>query len=181
MKNLFLIIILVAYSHVISAQAPQNIPYQAVLRNSDGSPMASTTVTLTFSIHNLTATGDVVYQETYSTTANTQGLVSLSIGSGTPVTGNFAAINWGTGAKFLQVAMNAGNGNIDLGIQQMMSVPYALYAENCPQAVGIQTVVLEGSNIIITLSNSQIQTIPVSGLQEMNKKCKSLIYTNNGF
>ncbi len=130
MKNIFLLILLVAATFLGKAQAPQNIPYQAVLRNTDGSPMASTTVTLTFSIHNLTVVGDVVYQETQSPTTNTQGLVSLIIGSGTPVTSSFAAINWATGAKFLQVTLNAGNGDIDLGTQQMMSVPYALYAEN---------------------------------------------------
>jgi hypothetical protein len=45
-----------------------------VVRNTDGSPMSSTAVTMTMSIHNLTATGDVVYQETQSTTTNAQGL-----------------------------------------------------------------------------------------------------------
>jgi uncharacterized protein (TIGR02145 family) len=130
MKNIFLLILLVAATFLVKAQAPNNIPYQAVVRNTDGSPMASSSVTITLSIHNLTATGDVVYQETHSTTTNTQGLVSLSIGSGTPVTGNFAAINWGSGSKFLHVLMNAGSGVVDLGTQQMMSVPYALYAED---------------------------------------------------
>jgi uncharacterized protein (TIGR02145 family) len=37
----------------------------------------------------------------------------------------------------LQVLMNAGNGNIDLGTQQMMSVPYALYAEDLSVRVSI--------------------------------------------
>lgn len=157
MKNLFLIIILAANCSTGSAQAPQNIPYQAVLRNTDGSPMASTNVTLTFSIHNLTAIGDVVYQETHSTTTNTQGLVSLNIGAGNPVTGSFSAINWGSGAKFLQVVMNAGNGNIDLGTQQLMSVPYALYAEDVNLRVSTtgDTLSLGGSSLIIPgVSNS---------------------------
>ena len=130
MKILFLLTFLVPATLFSNAQVSNSIPYQAVVRNTDGSPMASTSVTMILSIHNLSATGDVVYQEAHSTTTNTQGLVSLSIGSGTPVTGNFSAINWGSGAKFLQVAMNAGNGNIDLGTQQIMSVPYALYAED---------------------------------------------------
>jgi uncharacterized protein (TIGR02145 family) len=55
--------------------------------------------------------------------------VSLNVGGGTAVTGTFSGIQWGTGSKFLHVLMNAGNGVVDLGTQQMMSVPYALYAE----------------------------------------------------
>jgi uncharacterized protein (TIGR02145 family) len=71
----------------------------------------------------------VVYEETHATTTNAQGLVSLNVGGGTSVTGTFSGIQWGSGNKFLQVLMNAGNGNIDLGTQQMMSVPYALFSE----------------------------------------------------
>jgi uncharacterized protein (TIGR02145 family) len=72
----------------------------------------------------------VVYEETHATSTNAQGLVSLNVGGGTAVTGTFGGIQWGTGSKFLQVLMNAGNGLVDLGTQQMMSVPYALYAED---------------------------------------------------
>jgi uncharacterized protein (TIGR02145 family) len=54
----------------------------------------------------------------------------LNVGSGTAVIGTFTGINWGSGAKFLHVMMNTGSGNVDLGTQQMMSVPYALYADD---------------------------------------------------
>ena len=52
------------------------------------------------------------------------------MGGGNAVTGSFGGIQWGSGSKFLHVLMNAGNGIVDLGTQQMMSVPYALYAED---------------------------------------------------
>jgi hypothetical protein len=50
---------------------------------------------------------------------------------GTPVSGTFSNINWGKNAKFLQVEMDPAGGNsfTDLGTQQMMSVPYALFSE----------------------------------------------------
>jgi uncharacterized protein (TIGR02145 family) len=92
--------------------------------------MNNTMLTMTFKIHDVLATGTVVYEETHSITSNPQGLVSLNIGAGDPNIGSFATIGWGTGAKFLQVSINAGSGDIDLGTQQMMSVPYALYAED---------------------------------------------------
>ena len=119
------------------AQAPQGIPYQAVVRNADGTVISNTAITITFKIHEVAATGEVVYEETHAVTSNSQGLVSMNVGSGTLVTGAFENINWGGGNKFLHVLMNAGNGNIDLGTQQMMSVPYALYAEDVNVRVSV--------------------------------------------
>ncbi len=119
------------------AQAPQAIPYQAVVRNVDGTVISNTAITITFKIHDVTAAGVVVYEETHAVTSNSQGLVSMNAGSGTVVTGAFDNINWVGGNKFLHVLMNAGNGNIDLGTQQMMSVPYALYAEDVNVRVSV--------------------------------------------
>ncbi len=129
MKQLFTFLFL-AISAVVFSQAPQSIPYQAVVRNTDGSIMANAAVTITFKIHDNNANGTVVYEETHITTTNAQGLVILNVGGGTAVIGTFSGIQWGAGSKFLQVLMNAGYGVVDLGTQQMMSVPYALYAED---------------------------------------------------
>jgi hypothetical protein len=70
----------------------------------------------------------VVYQETHNATPNTYGLFNLSIGQGTPGTGSFGAIDWSAGAYFTQVELNTGSGFQNMGTQQMLSVPYALYA-----------------------------------------------------
>jgi hypothetical protein len=66
----------------LHSQVPQGIPYQAVMRNADGSVMANSAVSLTFMIHDGTANGTVVYQESHSLTSNTQGLVSCVVGNG---------------------------------------------------------------------------------------------------
>ena len=129
MKKLFLqSVILIVSSLLITSslhsQSPQGIPYQAVMRNADGTVMASSESVLTFMIHDGTADGNVVYQESHSLTSNALGLVSCVVGNGVVSQGNFSNINWGNGAKFLHVMM----GSTDLGTQQMLSVPYALYA-----------------------------------------------------
>ena len=124
-----LLSLLFSIPSILFGQSPQSIPYQAVVRNSDGSAMSSTAMTMIFKIHDVTATGTIVYQESHSTTSNAQGLVILQVGQGQASVGTFDNIDWGNGAKFLHVVMNAGNGEVDLGTQQMMSVPYALYAE----------------------------------------------------
>ncbi len=118
----------------LHSQSPQGIPYQAVMRNADGSVMASSAVNMTFMIHDGTANGTVVYQESHALTSNAQGLVSCVVGNGVVSQGNFININWGSGAKFLHVMM----GTTDLGTQQMLSVPYALYADELPSRVSAE-------------------------------------------
>ncbi len=127
---LFLFLALFVSSSLV-AQSPQGIPYQAVMRNTDGSVMASSAVSLTFMIHDGTANGTVVYQESHSLTSNAQGLVSCVVGNGVVSEGNFSSVNWGGGAKFLQVEMNG----TDLGTQQMLSVPYSLHSSSADNAV----------------------------------------------
>ena len=115
-------------STILFGQVPQGIPYQAVARDAQGNPMSNQSLTVQFSLHEASADGQVVYQETQNTTTNGQGLFSLTFGAGVPSVGTFANINWGSGYKFLQVQANFGNGYVDLGTQQLMSVPYALYS-----------------------------------------------------
>ncbi len=154
MKQL-LTLILVVLTTSVFAQAPESIPYQAVVRNTDGSVMANAAITMTFKIHDASTTGNVVYEENHSTTTNAQGLVSLNVGNGSVVSGTFSGINWGAGNKFLHVLMNAGNGVVDLGTQQMMSVPYALHSKEASNGIagfsnsGDTLFLADGSYLII--------------------------------
>jgi uncharacterized protein (TIGR02145 family) len=141
------------------SQSPLGIPYQAVMRNADGSVMASSEAVFTFMIHDGTANGTVVYQESHSLTSNTQGLVSCVVGNGVVSQGSFSNINWGSGAKFLHVMM----GTTDLGTQQMLSVPYALYAGNTAVRVSAtgDTLTVGGNSVIvpgISAANPQVQS-----------------------
>ena len=124
------------------AQAPNAIPYQGVARNATGNILASQPISLRVSIHDITANGTVVFSETHSAATSALGLFNINIGSGTAITGTLAAVNWGSGAKFMQVEMDAtGNTSYtDMGTTQLNSVPYALYAEkaNVPGVPGPQ-------------------------------------------
>ncbi len=115
---------------MVKAQAPQAIPYQGVARNASGSVLASQAISLRISIHDLTASGTVVFSETHQVTTTTLGLFNLEIGSGNILTGTLAGINWGNGAKYIQVELDALGGStyVDLGTTQLNSVPYALFA-----------------------------------------------------
>jgi hypothetical protein len=131
MKNLvlfsFLLLSIVAFS-----QAPEGINYQAVIRNSSGILVASTTVAIRIQVRQTSATGTVVYQERHSVLTSAQGLINMVIGAGTPQVGTFNGINWGVGPYFINLGIDLANGvnYQDYGTQQLMSVPYALYAKN---------------------------------------------------
>lgn len=114
----------------VSAQAPNFINYQAAVRNGSGAVLASTAVPVRFTIHDATAAGPILFQETNTVTTTAQGILNTTIGSGTAVTGTMTGINWTTGVKFLEVELNTGSGYTSIGSQQMVSVPYALYAAN---------------------------------------------------
>lgn len=116
------------FSSAIFAQAPSAINYQAAVRNSSGAVLASALVQVRFTIHDATASGAVLFQETNTATTTAQGILNTTIGSGTAVTGTMAGIDWSTGVKFLEVELNTGSGYTSIGSQQMVSVPYALYA-----------------------------------------------------
>lgn len=117
-------------SSIINAQAPQSMNYQAVARDGSGNILANQLIGLRFSIHDITAGGVVVYSETDTATTNAYGTFTAHIGSGIPVSGTFAGINWGSGSKFLQVEIDVTGGTnyVTMGTAQLLSVPYALYA-----------------------------------------------------
>ena len=117
------------FNFEINAQTtPPGIPYQAIARNANGTPYVNANLTVRFSLHEQTATGTVSYAETKSIQTNDLGLFSTTFGSGTPINGTFAGINWAQTTKFLQVEINLGSTWVDIGTQQLMSVPYAMYA-----------------------------------------------------
>jgi hypothetical protein len=128
-KKLSLSILFCCFYLAHFAQSPNLMNYQAVVRNNAGNPVVNgTLVKLRVSIHDLTATGTVVYNEVITTTANQFGLVNVQIGA----LGNLAVVNWGNGAKYLQVETDINNTGTytDMGASQLISVPYALYAAN---------------------------------------------------
>jgi uncharacterized protein (TIGR02145 family) len=147
----------------VLSQAPQGIPYQAVVRNADGSVMANSVIILTFKVHDIAPNGTVVFEENHTLTSNSQGLVSCIVGNGTVSQGIFTNINWGSGAKFLHVIM----GTTDLGTQQMMSVPYALYSGNTNVSVSTtgDTLTIGGQSVIVPgISAANTNNNPISGL-----------------
>lgn len=126
------LLLVVLFPIFLKAQSPQAIPYQAIARDANGNPLPNQPISLQFSIHDATINGTIVYQETQSVNTNQFGLFICNLGSGIPIVGTLATVNWGSDLKFLQVEMDplGGTSYTDMGTTQLMSVPYALYAQN---------------------------------------------------
>jgi hypothetical protein len=125
---IFSIFTLSLFSDAYLSQSPLGVPYQAVVRDASGQPLANAALTTRFTLHEQTPTGSISYQETHSTTTSSEGLIALTFGVGTPSIGTFETINWSQTIKFLQVETDLGNGFTEIGTQQLMSVPFALYS-----------------------------------------------------
>jgi hypothetical protein len=112
-----------------SANVPQGISYQAVARNPQGLPLSNIALQVKFTLLSDSLTGTTEYAELHSLTTNDLGLFTTAFGTGTPLSGTFANINWAGGNKYLKVEMDAGGGFIALGTQQMLSVPSSMRSQ----------------------------------------------------
>jgi len=112
------------------AQAPGKFTYQMVVRNSNNQLVSNSLVGVRVSILQNSATGNAIYSETQMVSTNTNGLLTMNIGEGTVVYGSFAAINWSAGTFYLKSEIDpTGGSNYSISsTQQLLSVPYALYA-----------------------------------------------------
>lgn len=115
----------------ITGQSPPAFNYQAVVRDNLGQVMASQDVSFKISIIQNNPIGSVVYSELHDQTTNAFGLINLEIGHGTVVTGDFSAIQWDADKHYLKIEMDPAGGTsfVEMGISQILSVPYALYAD----------------------------------------------------
>jgi formylglycine-generating enzyme required for sulfatase activity len=140
-------------SAMLLAQAPALIPYQAIARNAAGEPLASSTLNARFTIHDGTAAGTSVWQELQTVSTSALGLFTAQLGSSV----SLSNVNWANGAKFMQVEIDLGNGFVDMGTQQLLSVPYALYSSAASNGVpsgGEQGQVLTNCNGVPTWTNN---------------------------
>jgi len=122
------------------AQAPEKMSYQVVIRDANNALVTSQQIGIQMTILQVNT---AVYEETHTPTSNTNGLVSLEIGTGTVISGSFTAIDWSAGTYFIKTETDpTGGTNYTItGTSQLLSVPYALYAEtsNDTPAVALNT------------------------------------------
>ncbi len=138
MKKITTLLVAVLLTVSIWAQSPQKMSYQAVIRDASNALVTNTSIGMQISILQTTATGSAVYVETQIPTTNTNGLVSLEIGTGTVVSGDFTTIDWANDTYFIKTETDpTGGTNYTItSTTQLMSVPYALHAKTAESVTG---------------------------------------------
>lgn len=116
------------------AQAPEKMSYQAVIRGANNALVTNQQVGMQISI---LQGSTAVYEETQTPTSNTNGLVSVEIGTGTVISGSFTAIDWSAGTYFIKTETDpTGGTNYTItGTSQLLSVPFALYAKTSSDGI----------------------------------------------
>lgn len=127
----FLLLVLLI-SVDVYAQVPQGFNFQAVARGSDGLPLINQEISVRISILEGSDTGDARYVETHVVTTNSIGLIQFVIGQGTAVETTFDQVNWSGFDNYVKLEIDPAGGTEfeALGTSQLLSVPYALLAEN---------------------------------------------------
>ena len=132
MKKLITLINLLALCvTTLFAQAPEKFTYQAVVRNASNQLVTNAPVGVQVSVLQGGVAGTLVYMETHTSVTNDNGLLTLAIGGGNLQQGDFASIDWANGPYFLKTEIDPSGGtNYSItSVQQLLSVPYALYSK----------------------------------------------------
>ena len=107
--------------------------------------------------------GTVVYSESHSSKSNSNGLVSVAIGTGNVLSGVFTKIDWSNDIYFIRNETDplGGTAYALSSISQLLSVPYALVSNN-----GISRISEFGDSLVLTNGKS----IVIPGLSAANPK-----------
>tara|TARA_B110000046_G_scaffold21535_1_gene20375 strand:- start:1790 stop:3301 length:1512 start_codon:yes stop_codon:yes gene_type:complete len=131
MKKFYAILcIAIASLTQLHAQAPQGFNYQATVRNSSGDLIVNTNVYFKFNVIQGSQTAVPIFSETHYVPTDDLGQVNLVIGQGTTNIGAFSELDWSLGSYYLGIELDTGNGYVAMGTTQLLSVPYAMYAES---------------------------------------------------
>lgn len=135
LKNLALFAFLFSFQLAI-AQVPQAINYQAIARAANGSLLPNQTLQLRVSILGGSSNGPIQYQEIQDASTNQFGLFTLKIGMGAVVSGDFTQIPWNQGNQWVSVELNQSGTFVPIGNVELLSVPYALFAQSSANGGG---------------------------------------------
>ena len=113
---------------LVAGSTAQKLNYSAVVRNGANELVTNANVTIKVAISPNPNGTPVVYSETHAVTTSPNGMVSLTIGDGTPVSGSLSEVSWSTAYVISEFYLP--DGSHESAIMPVSAVPYALYTEN---------------------------------------------------
>ncbi|HOU73979.1 MAG TPA: hypothetical protein PLW22_04400 [Tenuifilum sp.] len=130
MNKLKVLLLFLVVAITTAAQQPVGFSYQAVLRNSSGQVLANQNVTLRLSLTDASGT-TTYYSESHALQTTAQGVVSLTVGGGTVVSGTYSAVPWQGQEVRLRVEVSTDGVNYsDMGSKAIQPVPYTIFSDS---------------------------------------------------
>ncbi len=149
------------------AQSPEKMSYQAVIRDANNALVTNQQIGMQISILQSSASGTAVYTETHDATTNANGLVTVEIGAGDIVSGDFSTIDWSADTYFIKTETDpTGGTNYTItGVSQLLSVPYALHAKTAETVTGEIT---ETDPIFTSSEAANITATDITNLENLS-------------
>jgi len=138
MRYFSIIICFLSLSYLASAQAPQRMSYQTVIRNASNVLVSNSPIGVRLSLVQGDPSGSAVYAETHTTNSNANGLITVEFGSGEVENGSFSSVDWSNGPWFIssEIDLSGGTNYQFSSSQQLLSVPYALHSNTADSLAG---------------------------------------------
>ncbi len=128
-KIYFLIVVLFSLFNYVLADVPQKISFQSVLRDSTNNILSDAEVDVKIEISKDSIKGKTVFAENFpKIRTNTNGFLSVEIGTGGKITGTLSGINWNDGPYYVRTLITISPNQVIEGGSQLISVPYALHS-----------------------------------------------------
>ncbi len=175
------------------SQIPEKMSYQAVVRDAGGVLVSNSVVGMHISVLQESATGAIVFEESHAPTSNVNGLVTILIGDGDPVSGSFSDIDWSAGPYFIKTEVDpSGGSNYTIsGTTQVLSVPYALHAKTAEYVDITETDPLFSGSVAASISeydvvqwnnklDAEIDGDETNELQSLSKDGNKITLSHNG-
>ena len=150
----------------LQAQAPLGFNYQGVALTNAGTPINSKVISLRIALIESQQLGSVRYQEVHNVSTDSYGQFSIIIGNGQAVIGKMLDVQWSKFPYYMKVELDltGGTAYVFVGTSQLLSVPYALYANNAGAA-----------SISVDSVKNELATI------KLIQKGDSIVLNNNGY
>jgi hypothetical protein len=131
-RNIWIIVLfLTGILPVYSQYQVLPMRYQILLKGTNGNTLNADSVHLRLSVLKGDTNGITVYSEYHQLAPGTSGIMNMSIGEGTPLSGNYQSIEWGKDDYYLKTELDTAlNGNYSiLMISRFLGVPYAAQSQ----------------------------------------------------
>lgn len=130
MKKLLIIAIPAFITVCLSAQSPESIRYQSVIRDLNHHIIAGQEIGVHIVISRDSGADTVLYAETHTTATGPDGVASIEIGTGTVQSGTFTDIDWSSGPLYVHTEIDPAGGTAYTlaGTSHLLSVPFAFCA-----------------------------------------------------